>query len=266
MIFADLALAQRLEAAEAARYLDYAAARARLLGSTCCNSEPVGSGHAVWAGVDNPYSRSVGLGLHGPVNETEFEQFEAFYRDRGATPALSLCPLTDPTLLDHLNRRGYRIEMFMHVWYRSLARYESYPAPPDLSARVIEPEEADLWTLTAFRGELDSDEVAPNASITIAAYPYMAHTTCWLAWLDGEPAGVGTLRIHDGAAALFGASTRPAYRNRGVQNVLLHARLTVAAKAGCDLAVIHTEPGGPSQRNVERLGFRLAYTKVTMRK
>ena len=265
MLYADLALARRLEAAEAARYLDYAEARGRLLGPTCCDSEPVGGGYAVFAGVDNPYSCAVGLGLDGPVSEAAFDRFEAFYERSGAQPGLSLCPLADPTLLEHLNRHGYQVEMFMHVWYRPLARFEPYPPPPGLIARAIEPEEADLWTLIAFRGGLDSDEALPTETVTIAPYPLMAHTSCWLAWLDGEPAGAGTLRIDGGEAALFGASTRVPFRNRGVQSALMHARLAAAVEAGCDLASIHTEPGSHSQRNVERLGFRLAYTKVMMR-
>ncbi len=265
MLFADLDLARRLEAAEVAKYLDYAAARGRLLGAACCASEPIGGGYAIFAGPDNPYSRAVGMGLDGPMSEAEFERFEAFYLRHGIRPALSLCPLADATLLEHLSRRGYRIEMFMHVWYRLMARYEAYPAPPGLIARAIEPDEADIWTLVAFRGGLDSDEATPNESVTIAPYPYMDHAVCYLAWFEGQPAGAGTLGIYNGEATLFGASTRVPYRNRGVQIVLMHARLAAAAKAGCDLASVHTEPGGPSQRNVERLGFRLAYTKVTMK-
>jgi len=208
----------------------------------------------------------VGLGLDGPVSEAEFEQCEAFYRRRGTQPAFSLCPLADPTLLEHLNRRGYQIEMFMHVWCRPLVPDETFPAPPSgIVVRAIEPEEADLWTLVAFRGGLDSDEALPNDNVIIAPYPLMTQARCWLAWHDGEPAGAATLAIHDGVAGLFGASTRVPHRNRGVQHALIVARLAAAAADGCELATVLTEPGSDSQRNVERLGFRLGYTKVTMR-
>jgi hypothetical protein len=266
MIFADLDLARRLERADAAKHLAYAEARARLLGADCCAWETIGGGYAVFAGTDNPYSRVVGLGLDGPICVAAFEQCEAFYRRRGAQPAFSLCPLADPTLLVRLNHRGYRIEMFMHVWFRPLAAGETFPMPPPgISVRASEPEEADLWTLVAFRGGLDSDEAIPNARVIIAPYPFMAHTRCWLATRDGELAGAATLAIHDGVASLFGASTRVPHRNRGVQHALITARLTAAVASGCELAVVHTEPGSDSQRNVERLGFRLAYTKVTKR-
>jgi hypothetical protein len=43
-------------------------------------------------------------------------------------------------------------------------------------------------------------------------------------------------------------------------------RLRITQKAGCDLAVTLTMPGTTSQRNVERAGFRTAYTKVVARK
>ena len=98
--------------------------------------------------------------------------------------------------------------MFMHVWYRPLIRGEIFAASPSgILVRAIEPEEADLWTLVAFRGGLDSDEAIPNDRVIIAPYPFMAHACCWLAWHHGEPAGAATLAVHDGVAGLFGAST-----------------------------------------------------------
>jgi beta-glucosidase-like glycosyl hydrolase len=68
--------------------------------------------------------------------------------------------------------------------------------------------------------------------------------------------------VHDGVALLAGASTIPEWRHRGAQNALLAKRLVYAAHAGCDLAMMCAEPGGASQRNAERQGFRIAYTRV----
>jgi hypothetical protein len=140
------------------------------------------------------------------------------------------------------------------------------PQHTGVMVRPIAPDEADLWVRTAFQGGLDSDDARPDRSAIIAAYPYMTHAACYMAWVDGEPAGAATLAIHEGVAELFGASTRPRFRNRGVQLALLDARLADAVRAGCDLATVHTDPGTASQRNVERLRFRLAYTKLMMRR
>jgi len=45
---------------------------------------------------------------------------------------------------------------------------------------------------------------------------------------------------------------------------LLRARLQAAAEAGCEFAVVVTNGGSDSQRNCERLGFRVAYSKATV--
>jgi len=83
----------------------------------------------------------------------------------------------------------------------------------------------------------------------------------FLAEVDGQVAGGGVLVMHDGVASLGGASTLPGFRNRGAQTALLRARLAFAAQQGCEIAMVTTLPGSTSQRNVERQGFRVVYTR-----
>ena len=85
-----------------------------------------------------------------------------------------------------------------------------------------------------------------------------------LARVEGEPAAAAMLLIREGVAMLAGASTLPAFRNRGLQSALARARLASAASTGCDVATMGAQPGTSSQRNAERLGFRIAYTKTAM--
>jgi hypothetical protein len=49
-----------------------------------------------------------------------------------------------------------------------------------------------------------------------------------------------------------------------VQSALIAARLAAATAAGCHLAMACTAPGTASQRNYERAGFRVAYTKAML--
>ena len=56
----------------------------------------------------------------------------------------------------------------------------------------------------------------------------------------------------------------PAHRRRGVQSALLVSRLTDAARRGCDIAVVTTQPGSKSQQNVQRQGFELLYTRAIL--
>jgi predicted GNAT family acetyltransferase len=81
---------------------------------------------------------------------------------------------------------------------------------------------------------------------------------------DGILAGGATLRLTEGIAQLTGAATVPAHRRRGVQTALVSARLADAADAGCDVAVIITQPGSKSQQNAQRQGFDLLYTRAVL--
>jgi GNAT superfamily N-acetyltransferase len=80
-----------------------------------------------------------------------------------------------------------------------------------------------------------------------------------LAWVDGQPAGTGALKIEDGIAWLSADSTIPLFRRRGIQQALQRFRLQLAWAAGCRLAIIEAAVGSASQRNMERLGFRVIY-------
>ena len=86
-----------------------------------------------------------------------------------------------------------------------------------------------------------------------------------LALRDGVMAGGASVRLAEGGVAQFtGAATLPAHRRHGVQTALLAARLADAAAAGCDIAVVTTQPGSRSQHNVQRSGFELLYTRAIL--
>src|SRR6266545_4784623 len=72
---------------------------------------------------------------------------------------------------------------------------------------------------------------------------------------DEFVAGGASIRLAEGVAQLTGAATAPAHRRRGIQTALLSARLADATAAGCDVAVVTTQPGSRSQQNVQRRGF-----------
>src|SRR6266496_2521871 len=81
---------------------------------------------------------------------------------------------------------------------------------------------------------------------------------------DGVIAGGASFHMAEGIAQLTGAATAPAHRRRGVQTAMLSARLADAAAAGCDIAVVTTQPGSKSQQNVQRQGFDLLYTRAIL--
>ncbi len=70
------------------------------------------------------------------------------------------------------------------------------------------------------------------------------------------------MSICEDVAMLCGASTIPESRNQGAQNALLETRLAHAHKKGCTIAAMGARPGSQSQRNAEKNGFRVAYTRI----
>lgn len=84
----------------------------------------------------------------------------------------------------------------------------------------------------------------------------------YVAFVDGSPAGFGQLHLAGGVGSLALAGTLHAFRGRGVQTALIHRRIADAVAAGCDLIAAQTGNGTDSQRNMERAGLRLAYTKA----
>ncbi len=84
----------------------------------------------------------------------------------------------------------------------------------------------------------------------------------FLAEIDGKPGAAGVLGLHEGVAMFGGATTIPELRRRGLHSALFQERMRYAFNHGCDLASVAGEPGSSSQRNAERNGFRIAYTRT----
>lgn len=256
MVYSDLALARRLEAAEAAN----------AKGCTAIHPEAasmeVAGGCAVFVGAESPLTHAVGIGLAGPVPEVEIARLETFFRERQAKVSIDLCPLADPGLLPLLGERGYRVTEFSNVLVKRLAATAIVITP---RVRRVLADEADLWSHTAGSGFFDQAELTTEEMDVGRAICAMPGALCYLAAAPtGEPAGGAALAIYGGLATLFADSTIARQRRGGLHAELIAARLNEALAQGCDLATASTLPGSGSQRNYERLGFEVAYTRVTL--
>jgi GNAT superfamily N-acetyltransferase len=141
-----------------------------------------------------------------------------------------------------------------------LDQIESIEPADNLS---IERVTAAAWSRVVAQGFA---EFGPLPENTFLPFATLAGSLNFLARVDGIPAGggMGAIVPEAGIAALFGTSTLSEFRGRGVQTALINRRLREAAQLGAEYAVVSTLPGSGSQRNMERRGFRVAYTKVVM--
>jgi len=264
MLFADQALARRLELHKATAALEYARAQERLRsGSTAVL--PIAGGNAVFVGSTSPITKAVGLGIQEPLTDTDLEAVEAFFVSRGATPKLELCPLADRSLLSLVGQRGYRIDHFRNVLIREIRPGELLPeGSPGVEVTRVEPDERQLWVETVVRGFAGREEITVEDTYVSQPMAHVPAVTCYLARLGDEVVGGGAMAVRSALAYFSTTSVRPVYRGRGAQTALLATRLQHAAEAGCDLVMVETNPGSPSQRNLERMGFRIAYTTMAV--
>ncbi len=267
MDFADLKLARRLEEAEACDSQEFAEALQRLRPDSDIAVETIAGGRVVFAGMKSPMSEARGLGLQGEVRAEDLDRLDAFYFGRGATSKVGVCPMADPSLLKGLTRRGYEPFEFENVLYRTMGPDSEFGDPlvvPGLEIRQATADEMHTYRDAVFSNFFGAEAASPEVVDLTAALFHMPQAILLLARLEGQAVGGGAVLIHDGVAFLAGAAILPAYRNRGVHRALSRTRLALAADRGCDLFAQAALPGSGSQRNAERNGFRVAYTKLMM--
>ena len=262
-LFCDLDLARRLEAAEAHASLAWLKAYQCLYPAAGAVAEPVAGGWARFAGIDSPVTQANGLGMSGPVRESDLDRMEELYRRRGSSCRVILCPLADPSLLASLSQRGYRLTEMENVLVRRIEPSErEAPSVPGVTVRRASEQERDLWAGIMEGGFFEHG--VPDPKIGEMFQASAAGLQCYLGFLNDEPAGAGVIFMHEGVALFSGAATLPRFRHRGVHKALHGTRLACAASEGCDLACVITQPGSTSQRNAERQGFHVAYTRAAL--
>jgi GNAT superfamily N-acetyltransferase len=264
LFFADLALSRRLEMAEARSNARFVEARARISPESGAGWVEVGGAYAMFDGAASPLTQTFGLGLSGPVAGADLAALEEFFRRRGAEVFHEVSPLADASALALLNERGYRPVEFTSMMFRPLSGGLRPPAAPGagVRARLVTGDEHDLWARTSAEGWGEFGELAEFMRDVGRVSAVWENAFSFIAEVDGRAVATGALGIDDGTALLAGASTIPSGRRQGAQSALLDERLRFAAGRGCDLAMMGAGPGSASQRNAERNGFRIAYTRV----
>jgi hypothetical protein len=261
ILFADLALARRLERAEALSNARFVEARARLFPERGACWISVAGAYAMFDGPSSPATQTFGLGMFQTPTAADLDQLEAFFRERGAPIFHEVSPLADASVVPQLSERGYQPFEFTSVLYQPIDRTIAPRESAGVQVRLIDDDEQELYARTSAAGWHESgfgDFLLESGRVS--ATPQGARL--FLAELDGQPIATGALNLCDGVAHLAGASTIPQGRKRGAQLALLDHRLRYAAEHGCDIALMGALPGSGSQRNAERHGFRIAYTRI----
>lgn len=265
MVFSDLALSRRLERAEGQSCVEFAQARQRRTPDSGAAWMQCGGAYAVFDGVDSPVTQSFGLGLFEELSAASLDELERFFWDRGAPALHEVSPFAGAAALGLLCRRNYQPLEISNVLYRPVEKPATVPGGV-VRARVAAPEEAELWARLSARGWAQEHPELMEFLLQLGAvFTARAGTVCFVAESGGTAGAAGVLCIHDGVALFGGAATVPEMRGRGLQSALLEERMRYAFDHGCDLAMMVAEAGSNSQRNAERKGFQVAYTRTKWR-
>jgi GNAT superfamily N-acetyltransferase len=257
----SLELAREIELAEAEAAVACGEKPVAAHGNGAGAIASVAGGYAVYCGANSPVTQAVGLGLDGVVSKEEFDRLEEFYFSRKEPVRVETCPMADGSLIEYYRERGYHVSEFSNVMVRPVEK-SADALPAGIEIQKAGDGEIDLWTLTVAQGFAEHVPVTQELLSVMRLFASGENTECYFARLDGKFAGGATLALRGRIAGLFGASTLPQFRNRGVQTALLQARMQRAAEQGCELAMSLALPGSASQRNITRRGFRTLYTRA----
>jgi len=237
-------------------------------------SEQIAGGSMTFAGEGSWANQACGLGLQGPVADDKLDRLVDFYVSRGVEPRIEVCPFADETLIAGLSRRGFELREFENVLARRLTPDEDLRSlhphgwPLDLTLVHVDPgDPAQVRTFVDVSTQGFRTDGEPLSAVYKAATTKMVeHVRCdsFLARVNNIDVGGGAMESADRVAGLFGTSVAPAYRRKGIQAALILRRLERARERGCELAVIHSQPGIATERNALRMRFFLAYTKVIL--
>lgn len=268
---ASTTLAARIDRAELSMVLGMAEAM-RASGSEV-RTWPIGGSFAVLGDAESPFNKLIGLGFGGVPDAAELEEIERAHAARHARLQVELATLAAPAVGRLLTSRGYRLEGFENVLARRLDDVPAVPAG-DITISEADDSETDCW-IAAMIGAFTRPDVfdgpEPHESFdrttlerAYRCFAAVPGTSRLVARMDGVLAGGASLYLSSGTALFCGAGTLPDSRRRGVQSALLSTRLARARDAGCDLAVVTTQPGSKSQENVQRAGFELIYSRAIL--
>jgi len=237
-------------------------------------SEPIAGGWMTFVGAGSWANQACGLGLQGPVSDADLDRLVQFYVTRGVEPGIEVCPFVDESLIVGLSSRGFQLREFENVMVRELKVDEDlrslhpYGWPADLVLKHIDAtdeSQVESFVEVSTRGFRDEGSpVSDVLAVTTTRAVKHPRSDSFLAQIRGEDAGGGAMECSGKIAYLFGTSVSTTFRRQGIQMALMIRRLERAIECGCEFALIHSQPGIPTERNALRLGFTLAYTKVLM--
>jgi ribosomal protein S18 acetylase RimI-like enzyme len=188
----------------------------------------------------------------GGIDARRLATVESFYGRHDAPARYHVSPAAQPAGLDAaLEAAGYEIDAPVHVLVADTARIARGTGGGDVTASVD--------------GTLPDAWVTAYGDRRLAAYcectlQLGAHAFAATVDLDGAPAGAGFGVVQREWLGVFGMTTQPAVRRRGIARAVLHALAACGTRLGATSTYLQVEVDNVGARALyERVGFAHAY-------
>ncbi|WP_031497038.1 GNAT family N-acetyltransferase [Bryobacter aggregatus] len=215
----------------------------------------VAGGVAGYCGEGSPVNAVKGMS-RAPVRE-ELDQIIRFYFDRKMDALIEVAPWVEEASAALLQSCGFErvaVEDVMAQRSSAMERVEGVEEcrDPEAWARLMS---------HSFFGGISELSMAVGRTIF-----HLGGSRSFGIWRDGEMVAGANILYPSGVALFAGDGTLQAHRGQGLQQRLIRDRMCLAFQAGSEWMHAEVEPGGGSQRNYQRCGFTVAYSRMHYRK
>lgn len=263
MLTNGLVLAKRLETAVWLSHKAYVKAHQQRFPEATARFLDLSSGGGALITADDPMSQAIGLGLNGEMSSKELNQLVDFYQQQDMACNIELCPLAHFSVLDFLNYQQFYAVEFSTILYRELIDVITPTFSDEIA--IIKTDDLATWAELSVKG-FTNGELIDSWYESFYTFATVKNVTCYLGIIDDKPVAAGALGIYGDVCDLGFTATLPAHRGLGLQQALIYQRLIDAKEAGVDIALSTTEPGSFSQQNLQKHGFKVAYTRTKFEK
>lgn len=210
------------------------------------------------------FCRLQGFGVETPPRPDSVDEAIASFREsRVRNWIIQVAPGAD-ALARLLSARGF--ERHPRTWAKFIFDGPRPIVRTDLTIREIDTRHASAFGEVACA----AFDLPAAAARWISAIVGRPNFRTFMAFADETPVAGGTVFIKDGGAWLGFGATLATHRGRGAQSAILATRILAALDAGIRListetGIPHVGEAGPSFKNIQRVGFRVAYGRPNMR-
>lgn len=186
-----------------------------------------------------------------------------FYKEKEIPVRFDIAPQYVKTdTLQKLHHAGLSQSDFHTTLYSAVNNeFVSEWKNTNIAIRALREEEFDIYGALYVEGfhmpPFLVDSVAENNKVLYDKPGW----SFYIAALDNEDVGIGSMFIHHNTAILAASAVKPSARNKGIHQALIQHRMNEALQQNCKHLIGHAKFASISQNNMERCGMTIAYTK-----